>query len=473
VSSLVDPEEFRAALHRVADWVADYREGLGDRPVRRPSLRPGELNEALPEAAPATSEPLDDVLSDLDRLVVPGLVHWQHPSFFGYFPSNASPASVLAELVAAGLGVNAFSWESSPAATELEQVVVEWMAEALGLPDRLRWASGGGGVIQDSASSATLSVIVAAREHALAQGAERGRLVAYTSAEAHSSVAKGMRVAGFKAESLRLVPTDDAWAMDPRRLRDLVEADLAAGLHPFCVIATSGTTTSMAMDPLRAIVEVGEAHGLWVHVDAAMAGIAALCPELRWVLDGIERVDSWSTNPHKWMGAQLDCTLLFVADRARLVDALEIEPAYLRRRSADGGVEVPDFRNWQVPLGRRFRALKLFFVLRLEGLPAIQAMIRRHVELAAELAEQVASSQNLELAAPPRLGLVCLRHRAGPKATEALARKANESGRALFTQSVLGKEPILRVSIGSLSTERKHVLSALELLEEVATEVVG
>jgi len=467
----VDAESFRAAGHRLVDWVGDYREGVEARPVRRPSLRPGELIAALPPRPPDGPEALDDVLSDLDRLVVPGLVHWQHPSFFAYFPSNASFASVLAELVAAGLGVNAFSWESSPAATELELVVCEWMADALGLPARLGWASGGGGVIQDSASSATLSAIVAARARALLRGAEPDRLVAYASVEAHSSVAKGLRVAGVGDDRLRLVPTDESWAMDPGRLDEMIRADLAGGWFPFLVVATTGTTTSMAFDPVGDIVALSRDHGLWVHVDAAMAGIAALCPELRSLLDGVERVDSWSTNPHKWMGAQLDCTLLYVADRASLVDALDVEPEYLRRRDEGGGIEVPDYRNWQVPLGRRFRALKLWFVLRLEGVSAIQAMIRRHVGLAAELSERVSSSTHLELAAPPRLGLVCLRHRGGPRATQALAREANATGQALFTQSALGGEPIVRVSIGGLTTERAHVLSALELLESVAARV--
>lgn len=467
----MDVDAFRAAGQRLVDWVADYREGLEARPVRRPGLRPGELIDALPPRPPDAPESLDDLLSDLDRLVVPGLVHWQHPSFFAYFPSNASFASVLAEIVIAGLGVNVFSWESSPAATELEQVVCEWMAVALGLPSRLGWASGGGGVIQDSASSATLSAIVAASARARLRGAEREQLVAYASAEAHSSVAKGLRVAGLADDRLRLVPTDETWAMDPVRLDEMVRADKGRGRFPFLVVATTGTTTSMACDPLGAIAAVGREHGLWVHVDAAMAGIAALCPELRGVLDGVEQVDSWSTNPHKWMGAQLDCTLLYVADRASLVEALDVEPEYLRRRHDDGSREVPDFRNWQVPLGRRFRALKLWFVLRLEGLSSIQAMIRRHVGLAVELTERVASSPHLELAAPPKLGLVCLRHRSGPAATEALAREASASGLALFTQSALGGEPILRVSIGGLTTERTHVLAALELLESVAAAV--
>ena len=465
----MDGEAFRRDGHRLVEWVAEYLDEVERHPVRS-RARPGEVFAALPPAAPEHPERFEQVLSDLDRIVVPGLTHWQHPSFFAYFPANSSYASILAELVTAGLGVNGFSWVTSPAATELEQVMCEWMRELLGLPGRFSFEQDGGGVIQDSASSSTLVAVVAARERAIAAGAEPSRLVAFASEEAHASVQKAMHVAGFAPGALRAIPTDPSFALDPDRLRDALAVARHAGQVPFLTIATSGTTSSLAFDPLDALAELAAEHGMWLHVDAAMAGVAALCPEHRFVLDGVARVDSWATNPHKWMGAQFDCALLYVADRAALTAALSTEPAYLA--SAEAG-RVVDYRNWQIPLGRRFRALKLWFLLRLEGAEAVRTMLRRHVAWASELASWVDADSHLELVEKPRLNLVCLRHRDGPDATDALVEAANATGRALFTRTVLGGVPTLRFCVGARTTERRHVEAGFALLARLAAEGAG
>jgi len=465
----MDSEAFRQEGHRLVEWVADYLEEVERYPVRS-RARPGEVLAALPPAAPERPEHFEQVLSDLDRIVLPGLTHWQHPSFFAYFPANSSYASILAELVTAGLGVNGFSWVTSPAATELEQVMCEWMRDLLGLPDRFSFERGGGGVIQDSASSSTLVAVVAARERAVAAGAEPSRLVAFASEEAHASVQKAMRVAGFAPDALRAIPTGPTFALEAGRLADELAAARRAGRVPFLTIATSGTTSSLAFDPLDALADLAGEHGMWLHVDAAMAGVAALCPEHRWVLDGVARVDSWATNPHKWMGAQFDCALLYVADRRAITAALSTEPAYLA--SAEAG-RVVDYRNWQIPLGRRFRALKLWFLLRLEGAEAIRAMLRRHVAWASELASWVEADPHLQLVEQPRLNLVCLRHRDGPDATDALVEGANDTGAALFTRTLLGGAPTLRFCVGARTTERRHVEAGFSLLARLGAEGAG
>ncbi|MBK9179568.1 MAG: aspartate aminotransferase family protein [Acidimicrobiales bacterium] len=467
------PDELRRWGHATVDWVASYLERLPDLPVT-PDVAPGDVRALLPPAAPQWGEPFDAVLADLDRVVVPALTHWQAPGFFGYFPANSSGPGILGDLVAAGLGVQGMLWSTSPACTEVEAHVLDWLADLLGLPAALRSTSTGGGVIQDSASSAVLCALVAARERATAGRSNRrgadGSLVAYASSQAHSSVEKAVRVAGIGSDNLRLVEVDHTHAMRPDALDRAIRADLAAGRRPFFTCATVGTTSSTAIDPVRAVGEVCHRHGLWLHVDAAYAGVAALCPELRWIHDGLELADSYCTNPHKWLLTNFDCTAFYVADRAALTGALGIQPEYLRNPASSSGAVV-DYRDWQVPLGRRFRALKLWFVLRHYGAEGLRAHLRGHLALAAELAARVDADPRVELAAPAPLGLVCLRHTAGDDATQQLLDDLNATRRVLCTHTRLDDRLVLRVAIGGTATTREHVDGLWHLIDGLARPV--
>jgi aromatic-L-amino-acid decarboxylase len=469
----VDAAEFRRDGHRLIDWIADYVEEVERYPVA-PPIEPGWVREQLPVHPPREPEPFDAVLTDVDRVIVPGLTHWQHPSFFAYFPSNTSYPSILGELLAAGLGVQGMLWATSPACTELETLVADWMLDWLALPDRFRSDGPGGGVIQGTASDATLCAILAARERVTEGAGNRagvdGRLVAYATAQTHSSVEKGVRIAGIGSDNLRLVPHDAAFAMRADALAELVAEDRAAGKVPFFVCATAGTTSTEAFDPVPAIADVCRSEQLWLHVDAAMCGIAAVCPEFRWVHDGVERADSYCTNPHKWMGVNVDCDLMYVTDRSALIGALSILPAYLQTTQAG---QVIDYRDWQVPLGRRFRALKLWMTMRCDGLAALQGKIRNHVTWAQELARWVAEDDRFEIVAPHPLNLVCVALRAGDDATERLIEVANSTGEALFTRTVLDGRTVLRFCIGSRTTERRHVEAGWGLLTSLVERVVS
>ncbi len=470
----MDGDEFRTHGHELIDWIADHLEGI-ERHRVAPDVRPGDVRARLPERAPATPEPWAAVRADLDELIVPGIVHWQHPSFFAYFPSNRSYPSILGELLAAGLGVQGMSWVTSPACTELETLVLDWMVDLLGLPPRFRSTSpAGGGVIQGSASEATLVAVLAARwrasEGTVNRDGDTTRLVAYATAQAHSSIEKGLRVAGIGTDRLRTVGHDASFAMEPAALADAMAADRARGLVPFFVCSTRGTTSTMAFDPTPAIAEACRAAGAWLHVDAAMSGIAALAPEHRWVNDGVEAVDSYCTNAHKWMGVNFDCDLFWTADRAAVLGALSILPEYLRSAAAESGAAI-DYRDWQVPLGRRFRALKLWMLLRLEGVAALQTMIRRHVELTQRLAAEVVADDRFEIVSPHPLNLLCVRLVAGDGATDALVDAANATGRVLLTRTVVDGRSVLRISIGSAATESGHVAALWQLLQDLAGDI--
>ena len=464
------PEEFRRHGHDVIDWIANYLDHVEEFPVRSP-LEPGEVRARLPATPPAGPESFAAIMADLDTVIVPGLTHWQSPNFFAYFPGNNSYPSILGELVAAGLGVNGMSWITSPACTELETHVLDWMVDLLDLPDRFSSRGDGGAVIQDSASSATLCAILAARERATGGASNHtgvaGDLIAYTTAHAHSSIEKGIRIAGIGRDNLRLVDVDDAFAMRPEALAAAIGTDRAAGRRPFLVLATTGTTSSMAIDPIAPIADVCRAEGLWLHVDSAMAGVAALVPEFGWLNDGLQGADSYCTNPHKWLGVNFDCDLFFVADRRALTSALSIQPEYLRTAAGDRG-EVIDYRDWQVPLGRRFRALKLWFVLRSTGIEELRRMIRAHVSLTEELATWIRSDERFEIVAPPRLNLVVFAARDGDDHTRSILERANATGRALFTPTVLNGRQTIRVCVGGRLTERRHVRAAWDLLRGCA-----
>lgn len=465
------PDDFRQHGHALIDWIAEYLENIEQYPVAS-QVQPGDIRAALPQHPPTTVEPFGEVLADLDRVVMPGITHWQHPSFFAYFPGNSSYPAILGELAAAGLGVQGMSWVTSPACTEVETLMMDWMQELLGLPEAFRSTSpAGGGVIHGSASEATLASILAARWRVtggvINLDGDTSKLVAYATSQSHSSIEKGLRIAGIGTGQLRVVPHDDEFAMRADLFEQMVADDIAAGLRPFWVCCTRGTTSSLAFDPIDTVGVIAHASGMWVHVDAAMSGIAALAPEHRWVNDGLAHADSYCTNPHKWMGVNFDCDLFYTADRAALLGALSILPEYLRSAAAEAGAVI-DYRDWQIPLGRRFRALKLWFTIRAGGAADAIEMIRRHVAATQQLAEWVAADPRFQIIAPHPLNLLCVRLVAGDEATDALITAANASGRALFTRTVLDGHVACRVSIGARSTELAHVRAAWALLQSLA-----
>ena len=465
------PDEFRRWGREAVEWVAGYLERVEELPVLS-RARPGDVRSALPSDPPESGEEFGAVLSDLDEVILPGITHWQSPSFFAYFPGNASGPSILAELLSAGLGVQGMLWSTSPACTELETHVMDWLVELCGLPDRFRSSGAGGGVIQDSASSGALCAVVAARERATDGRANRSGvrdpLMVYLTSHTHSSAEKAVRVAGLGSDAIRLVDVDSAAAMRPEDLERRLQADRAAGAVPCLVVATVGTTSSGAIDPVRRIGEVCARHGVWLHVDGAMSGTAAICPELRFVVDGLELADSYCFNPHKWMFVNFDCSAFFVADRAALTGALSVLPEYLRNAASESG-EVIDYRDWQVPLGRRFRALKLWATIRHYGAEGLRHHLREHVRLAQELAEWVRADERFELVAPAPLNLVCFRHRDGDEATRRIMDAVNASGRLFLTHTRLDGNLVLRLSVGAQRTERRHVQAAWAAISEAAS----
>ncbi len=471
----MDPETFRRRGREVVNWIADYMERVETFPVRS-SVEPGEIRARLPAEPPETGEPFEAVLRDLEEIILPGITHWQSPNFFAYWPANSSGPAVLGELLSAGLAVQGMSWETSPACTELETHVLDWMLDVLGLPERFHSSSAGGGVIQDTASSATLCALLAARERATdfatdRKGCDRS-LVAYGSTQAHSSVEKAVRIAGLGSEQLRLIDVDDQYAMDASALERAIETDLDAGLTPCFVTATVGTTSSGAIDPVRAIGEIAKHHRVWLHVDAAMSGTAAICPEFRSVHDGVELADSYCVNPHKWMFTNFDCDLFYVADRATLVRTLSVLPEYLRNRATESGAVI-DYRDWHIPLGRRFRALKLWLVIRHYGIEGLRHHVRRHVELARMFTGWVEADRDFELAAPVPLNLVCFRHRGGDAINQAIIDRVNDSGKLFLTHTRLGDRFVLRLAIGQTHTEQRHVQAAWDAIRAAAAEVTS
>jgi aromatic-L-amino-acid decarboxylase len=471
------PDEFRRHAHQVADWMADYFEKVPNLPIT-PTMEPGEVSRRLPSAPPESGEPFERLFTDFQDIVMPGMTLWNHPGWFAYFPGNNSPPSVLAEMLTATMGAQCMSWATSPAATELEQVVMDWMRQMIGLPNRFV------GVIQDTASTATLVALLSARERATGfrSGAEGlaalgERLTVYTSAEAHSSVEKGVKLAGYGVDSLRRIPVDSSYAMEPARLADAIAADRAAGCRPTCVVATIGTTSSTAVDPLPPIAEICRREGVWLHVDAAYAGTAAIVPELQHHFRGMEAADSIVINPHKWMLVNFDCSAYFVRDREALLRTFQLTPEYLRTAH---DTEVVNFRDWGIQLGRRFRALKVWFVIRSYGVEGLRRLVRSHVELAQELARKISRTPDFELMAPVPFGLVCFRYRpAGLAADEPLVdrlnqellQRVNATRRVHLTHTRLGGRYVIRMAIGQRQTERSHVEEAWELFQTLAREV--
>lgn len=464
------PEEFRQHGKEVVDWIADYYENVESFPVMS-RAKPGEIRASLPEHAPQQGETLDAMLRDVEKLILPGITHWQSPNFFGFFPSNTSFPSILGELLSSGLGVQGMLWATSPACTELETLMLDWLVEMLDLPREFLSTNNGGGVIQDTASNSSLCALLAARERATQflsnERGCNGKLVAYTSAEAHSSIEKGAKIAGIGRANLRLIDVDSKFAMRPEALAAQVERDVAAGLVPFFVCATVGTTSSNAMDPLRDIARICDGRRIWLHVDAAMSGTAALCPEFRWIHDGLEAADSYCFNPHKWMFTNFDCDCFYVADRNGLIRTMSVLPEYLRNKATESGAVI-DYRDWHVQLGRRFRSLKLWFVIRHYGIEGLQHHIRRHVQLAREFASWVQADTDFELAAPVPLNLVCFWHRAGDEVSQQILDRLNQSGRMFLTHTRLNGKLVLRLSIGQTNTELRQVEKAWKRIREAA-----
>ena len=468
----MSPEEFRRYGHLVVDWIADYQTRIGSYPVLS-QVAPGEIRHALPPLPPESGEPFEAVLRDLDEIILPGITHWQHPSFFAYFPANTSGPATLGDLLASGLGVQGMLWATSPAATELETHVLDWLAELLGLPARFRSDGPGGGVIQHTASDAALVALLAALHRASDGRTERegvagGRYTVYTSHQTHSSVEKACRIAGLGADALRKIDVDPVTqAARADHLRELLADDVAHGRTPALVVASVGATGTGAVDPVRDFAVITHEHGAWLHVDAAWAGVAAVAPELRWLNDGFDDIDSYCTNPHKWLLTNFDCDAFWVADRAALIGALSILPEYLRNAATESGAVI-DYRDWHVPLGRRFRALKLWTVIRWYGAEGLRAHIRSHVAWAQEFASWVEADDRFELVAPHPLSLVTFRLRAGDDATRALMERVNGSGQMYLTHTVVNGDVALRMAIGSTLTERGHVEAAWRQLSAEA-----
>ncbi len=460
------PEEFRHNAYKAVDWIVEYMKKVEDYPVLS-QVKPGDIRKRLAQQPPVCGESFDAMLQDVQDIILPGITHWQSPNFFAYFPANSSAPAILGELLAAGLSVQGMLWATSPACTELETHVMDWLVEMLSLPQKFRSDTAGGGVIQHSASDATLCALLAAREQVteakVNQRGGNGKLIAYASAQAHSSIEKACMIAGIGSDKLRLIAVDEDFAMRPAALDAQIQKDKEAGLTPFFVCASVGTTSSLAFDPLVGIAEVVRTHGLWLHVDAAMAGSAALCPEFRFIHDGIENADSYTFNPHKWLFTNFDCNAFFVAERQALIKALSILPEYLKNEATNEGA-VLDYRDWHIPLGRRFRALKLWFVIRHYGIEGLQHHIRRHVAIAQQFKQWILDSEDFALAVDTPLNLICFRHREGDALTEKIMHKVNASGQAYLTHTRLNDRYTMRLAVGQTRTELRHVENVWALL---------
>lgn len=467
----MDKEMFRQLGHEFIDWVVDYLSEVEKYPVCS-LVKPNQIKHKLPASPPVQGEKMKDIFEDFKEIILPGITHWQHPCWFAYFPANNSPPSILAEILTAGIGAQCMIWQTSPSATELEEVVIEWLRQMIGLPEGFE------GCIQDTASTATLCAILCARERATEfesniKGLKKP-LVVYASQEAHSSIEKGVKIAGLGKEALRLIPTDDNYAMLPHDLERAIEEDKSKGKIPACVVATIGTTSSTAVDPIKDIGEICSRHGIWLHVDAAYAGTALILPEMKHILEGAEHIDSFVFNPHKWMFTNFDCSSYFVKDSKALTRTFEIHPEYLKT-----GVDakVKNFRDWGIQLGRRFRALKLWFVIRTYGVKGLQKMIREHLRLAQVFKGYVEESPYFELMAPVNFSVVCFRFNDGRPdeelniINESLLNEINDTGEVFLTHTSLRGRYTIRMAIGQRTTQESHVRKAWGIIQNKANLV--
>lgn len=466
----MSPEQFRKEGKKIIDWIADYYENVEKFPVLS-QVKPGEIISTIPKSPPQKGESIDEMMRDIEEKIMPGITHWQSPNFYAYFPSNTSFPSILGDLVSSGLGVQGMIWATSPAATELETRVLDWLAEMMGMPEKFKSTSSGGGVIQDTASTSALTAVIAARERATGfetnEKGVRQKLVAYISTQTHSSLEKAIKMAGIGKENLRFTGVDEKFAMRPEMLEKQIQSDKSAGFIPFFICGALGTTSSNAMDPLREIGKIARKENCWFHVDGAMSGTAMLCPEFRNLMDGVELADSFVFNPHKWMFTNFDCDVFWVANRNELIRTFSILPEYLKNKATESGA-VFDYRDWHIQLGRRFRSLKLWFVIRHYGVEGLQFHVRKHVELAQTFARWVKESEDFELFVEPPLNLVCFRHKKSDDFNMKLMNTINETGKIFFTHTKLNDQVVLRMSIGQTHTEEKHVLEAWKLILETA-----
>ncbi|WP_206609886.1 pyridoxal-dependent decarboxylase [Maribellus luteus] len=467
------PGQFREEGKKIIDWIADYYENIEKYPVLS-QVKPGEILSSLPENPPLHGEPMSAMMKDLDEKIMPGITHWQSPHFYAYFPSNTSFPSILGDLVSSGLGVQGMIWATSPAATEVETRVLDWLAQAMGMPEKFMSGSTGGGVIQDTASTSALTAVIAARERATKfesnETGVRQKQVAYISTQTHSSLEKAIKMAGIGKANLRLIEVDDQFAMRPELLDAQIQKDKKAGLLPFFVCGALGTTSSNAIDPLRKIGEIAQRENCWFHIDGAMSGTAMLCPEFRHFMDGVELADSFVFNPHKWMFTNFDCDVFWVGNRNELINTFSILPEYLKNKATESGA-VFDYRDWHVQLGRRFRSLKLWFVIRHYGIEGLQFHIRKHVELSEKFTQWIKESDDFELFVEPPLNLVCFRHKKGDDFNMKLMNTINEKGKIFFTHTKLNNQVVLRMSIGQTHTELQHVEEAWNIISDTARKL--
>ncbi len=467
------PDEFRQHGHAMIDHIADYMRDVASYPVLS-RVAPGDVAALLPDEPPSEGESWDAIIADIDRVVMPGLTHWQSPNFYAYFPATTSPPAILGDLLSSGLGVQGMLWSTSPACTEIETKVLDWLADIINLPEAFTSRSSrGGGVIQGTASEAVLVTMLAAR----ARAGHPPNPIVYCSSQAHSSVIKAAMIAGIGRDHVRLIDVDESLAMRPNRLAEQIRRDRADGFSPLFICATVGTTSSGAVDPVAAIGEISKREQCWLHVDAAWAGASCVCPEHQHIIGGVEYAESFNFNPHKWLLTTFDCSALWVQDRASILEALSITPEYLRNQASDSGALI-DYRDWQIPLGRRFRALKLWFVIRHYGVEGLRKHIRRGVELATLFESQVKNDDQFELAAPRSLGLVCFRLKGDDARSQALLTRINDSGAAYFTHTRLpnpaspGEDQfVIRAAIGALQTREEHIRAVWARLQAEASQI--
>ncbi len=465
--------EFRKYGYAVIDWIADYYENVEHYSVKS-NIKPGNIRLSLQTLPPKTGESMNLILEDIDKLIMPGITHWQSPKFFGYFPANTSGPSILADLISSGLGVNGMLWETSPACTELETHVLDWLAKILSLPEHFISKNNGGGVIQDTASSASLCAMIAAREKK-----NKGKsnlfglkedFVAYISSETHSSIEKAAMIAGIGSKNLRIINATDDFSMDSNQLRKQIVKDIESGCIPFFVCATIGSTSSNAIDPLYEIGKISKEFNLWMHVDAAMVGTAAICPEYQYIQKGLEFAQSYVFNPHKWMLTNFDCSCLFIKNQNYLINALSIMPEYLKTESSNND-EVIDYRDWQISLGRRFRSLKLWAVIRYYGVDGLQDYVRNHISLTQKLLDWINADKNFEVIAPAPFNLICFRAKGSNKLNRNLLNYINDSGEIFITHTILKDLFTLRLCVGQTHTNIKHIKQAWDLIRDALMEV--
>jgi aromatic-L-amino-acid decarboxylase len=463
--------EFRKHAHELVDWIASYMENVESYPVKS-AVSPGEIKSRIPDIPPMKPEPFSAFMKDFEEIILPGITHWQNPSFFAYFPANTSPPSILAEMIIAALGSQCMIWETSPAAAELEEKMMIWLRNMIGLPDSFE------GVIQDSASTATLAAVLTAREKTTGflinnEGAQGTKVLrVYCSGQAHSSVEKAVKIAGIGRKNLIKIPVSDDFSLDPLKLREAIISDMEKGYLPCCVVGAIGTTGTTAIDPVRAIGEICSEYGIWFHVDAAMAGTALILPEFQWMLDGRDYIDSFVFNPHKWMFTNFDCSAYFVKDAYALIKTFEILPEYLKTRTRG---KVNDYRDWGVPLGRRFRALKLWSVIRSYGVEELRNKVRYHIQLAAKLSEMILAEPDFEILAPVNICVVCFRYKPSGideeeinALNEKLNHLLNDSGKLYLTHTVLNGRYTLRMVTAQTDVTIGHVERAWKRIKETA-----